>query len=53
MAMTQRDDARHSLRSACSLAHGSRNPARGGYAMQKQTTYANVAVIRNVAVWML
>ena len=25
--------ARHSLRSACSLPHGSRTPARGGYAM--------------------
>ena len=28
--------ARHSLRSAYSLPHGSRTPARGGYAMQKQ-----------------
>ena len=28
--------ARHSLRSACSLPDGSRTPARGGYAMQKQ-----------------
>ena len=28
--------ARHSLRSAFSLPHGSRTPARGGYAMQKQ-----------------
>ena len=28
--------ARHSLRSACSLPDGSRTPARGGYARQKQ-----------------
>ena len=31
--------ARHSLRSACSLPQGSRTPARGGYAMQKQQKY--------------
>ena len=31
--------ARHSLRSACSLPYGSRTPARGGYAMQKQQKY--------------
>jgi len=41
--------ARPRIASACSLPHGSRTPARGGYAMQKQTTYAKATVVRQRA----
>ena len=33
--------SRHSLRSACSLPHGSRAPARGGYVSLREINSAN------------
>ena len=37
--------ARHSLRLACSRPYALRTPARSGYAMQKQATYAKSTMV--------